>query len=238
MNKTNGLTVFVHVPKTAGSTVNDYLIRSKTPGERHVERWIDNPDAARSRIKGLDWVSGHVAFPAMRSRLAAATSRRLDFHTVIRDPLRQIMSHYNWLIEIYHRGPGFYEDHPEHIKQISQSIRAADNNDPAKVIEQIQLAPGLFLNQQIRTVHGQIPDDLSDATFRDILSVYRDLAWEDTLPRFVETISGLPYDAARRENTSPYHFDRAVFSSPVMQDFLQRHHAADMALYRHVTAQA
>jgi len=165
-NKFNPISVFIHVPKTAGSTVNDYLERLSAHGSSHIESWINDDAVASEKMLQLDWVSGHVQFPQMRARLAANTARHLRFFTLIRDPIKQLMSHYNWLIEIYHRGNVFYDGHPQRIKEISQAIRASDNDDPRTIIRQISAAPGLFLNQQSRTVLG----DLSHIPSKDELN--------------------------------------------------------------------
>lgn len=232
--KTTPIKVFIHVPKTAGSTVNAYLERSGAPGASHVEAWIEDDTEASAKLMDLDWVSGHVQFPQMRARLAANTFRRLRFFTLVRDPVKQLMSHYNWLIEIHHRGGSFYNGHPQRIKEISEAIRATNNDDPSSVVQQLLAAPGLFLNQQSRLVFGGLPERFSDAELQNRLSIYDNIATESSLPEFLKEISGLPYEDTRRENVSPYHFDKNVFESDIMRDFVEEHHSADVALYRYL----
>lgn len=232
--KLHPINVFIHVPKTAGSTVNDYLERSSTHGASHIEAWINDDAVASKKMLHLDWVSGHVQFPQMRARLAANTARHLRFFTLVRDPIKQLMSHYNWLIEIYHRGDAFYNGHPQRIKEISQAIRASNNDDPKIIIRQISAASGLFLNQQSRIVLGDLNHIPSKDEFFDRLTVYDHIATESSLPHFVKHISGLQYEDTRRANVSPYHFDRNVFESKLMQEFVADRHAMDLALYRHL----
>lgn len=229
------LTVFVHVPKTAGSTVNAYLERSGRRGASHVEAWINDRATVPSKLKTLEWVSGHVDVARMREKLSAGTRRHLEFFTLVRDPLKQLMSHYNWLIEIYHRGASFYDGHPPRIKEISEAIRGGDNNDPKNVVAQLSAAPGLFLNQQSRLVLGGMPDSLAASEFRERLKVFDLIATERSLPDFISRISGVTYEDKRRENVSPYHFDKAVFDTPVVREFVAKRHAADLALYRYLT---
>jgi len=235
MQNMNPLLVFIHVPKTAGSTVNDYLVRSGKIGKTHVEAWIGDQNATPLNLASLDWVSGHVPFRHMRARLSSHTSRHFRFFTLVRDPIKQLMSHYNWLIEIYHRGGKFYDEHPARIKEISESIRSTDNNDPACVISQLEASPGLFLNQQSRLVFGELPLSLSNHELTERLRVYECIATEKTLPDFISRISGLSYDPEKRENVSPYHFDKSVFESRLVRDFVERKHAVDLALYQFLT---
>jgi hypothetical protein len=234
-NITSPLTVFIHVPKTAGSTVNDYLLRSGRNGHAHVEAWINDDNTASSHLKTADWVSGHVPFGHMRARLSKNTNRHLRFFTLVRDPIKQLMSHYNWLIEIYHRSAAFYDGHPDQIKTISKNIREADNSDPLAVIAQLEATPGLFLNQQSRLVLGGLPIGKSDKEFKERLAVYEMIATEKHLPDFITKISGLPYDDTKRENVSQYHFDKNVFASKVMQDFINQKHSVDVALYEYLS---
>jgi len=233
--KKNAINVFIHVPKTAGSTVNDYLQRGNPLGASHAESWINNDSILSEKASELDWVSGHIPFPHMQARLSAYTSRPLLFFTVVRDPFKQLMSHYNWLIEIFHRGEEFYNNHPPIVKEISSSIRSADNNNPEVVANQIMKASSLFLNQQSRFVLGKITKSISDEDFNKLLSVYKNIATEISLSNLVEKISGRPYLREHRVNVSPYHFDQRVFESEFLKSFIEEHHVADLALYRHLT---
>jgi hypothetical protein len=236
--KTKPINVFVHVPKTAGSTVNEYLKRSGAPGASHVEAWVDKDTSASENLLRLDWVSGHVPFPKMRARLSANTFRNLRFFTLMRDPVKQLMSHYNWLIEIHHRGGAFYDNHPVRIKEISQSIRSADNNNPMSIIAQIEATPRLFLNQQSVFILGTVPQDVSEATLKERLSVYNQVATESELPELIKRISGVSYEDSRRENVSPYHFDTSVFESDALKAFMQERNATDNTLYRYLKNRA
>ena len=232
--RSRAINVFIHIPKTAGSTVNAYLERSGALGESHVEAWIENDATTSEKLLNLDWVSGHVPFSHMRARLAKNTARNLRFFTLVRDPIKQLMSHYNWLIEIHHRGGAFYDGHPQRIKEISQAIRSSNNDDPSSVKRQISAAPGLFLNQQSRLVLGDLAHTLSSDEYDDRLALYNLIATESSLPSFVQQISGLDYEDARRENVSPYHFDKSVFESDALRSFIEERHGADLALYRHL----
>lgn len=232
--KTSPLKVFVHVPKTAGSTVNGYLKKSDGVGLTHVEGWIDDNTKLKQELKRLDWISGHVTFPQFRSKLSNSTFRRLDFFATLRNPKSQLMSHYNWLIEIYNKGENFYNTHPDKIKEISENIRKCGNGKASDVVEQILAAPGLFLNQQTRLVFGEVPADMTEISILNRLSVYNLVCVENLLPVFVSKVSGVNYDDSYRENESRYHFDTRIFDDIEMSEFIEKHHSADLALYKTV----
>ncbi len=236
MENTKPIIAFVHIGKTAGSTINSYLQKKEgSTGVAHVEAWINNDAWLLKNLKILDWVSGHVAFPAMRARLASFTARPIHFFTVMRDPHKQLMSHYNWLIEIRHRGESFFNNHPDSIKKISDSIEGADNADPQAVISQIKKYPGLFLNIQMRTVFGEASKKVSANSFQDRLSVYTAIGHEGNFGQFVANISGENYSEQIMENQSGYHFPKEVFETNELVSFAEEHNSLDIALYKYVT---
>lgn len=229
--KHSTLFVFVHIPKTAGSTINHYLQQSILNGQDHIEQWLEKNALARERIEGLDWVSGHVSFPAMRAFLSQASPRHMRYFSTFRDPIEQITSHYNWLIEIFHKGESFYNSHPEVIKKISEKIRHSNNEDISQIIANIKTFPGLFLNQQSRVLLGEDCPKLSTQQVLDRLKVYEFVATERHIPALIEKMTGTLVAEPSQENKSGYHFDPAVFRTPEMQDFLGRHHKSDIHLY-------
>lgn len=233
------LIAFVHVPKTAGSMVNHVLARLDLPGQDHVESWLADPAARVEALAGLSWVSGHVPRPALAGLLSGMTARRLRFFSVVRDPVEQIRSHYNWLIEIFHRGEPFYGNHPDIIKTISESIRGTDNTDPEQIRAQILRWPGLFLNQQARVVFGEDGIRLDGpAMAARLRSDYEFVAREEGLAELIRRITGQEAPELPRVNDSRSHFDPAVFRTPGMIEFLQTRHAADFRLYAAVAALA
>ncbi len=224
------LLVFVHVPKTAGSTVNAALARWRREGAAHCEQIIGDPGRLAARVRDAAWISGHVPFDRFRAALAAVTARPLRFATLIREPTAQIASHYNWLIEIFHRGRAFYDGHPPEIRRISAHIRASDNSDPGVVAANLRAYGGLFLNQQARHVLGAGFDWSSGQVF-DRLLAYDHVAADSGPGDLVCRMTGHPAAAATHENASPYRFDRAVFDTDEMRTFLLRHHFFDYALH-------
>lgn len=183
----------------------------------------------------LDWVSGHVALPRMQSFLSTVTKRRLRFFSVIRSPVDQVASHYNWLIEIYHRGEAFYKAHPPAIQKLSERIRRTDNTDPEAIIAQLKAEVGLFLNQQSRTLLGWRGAALTEQECLQRLSQYEYVATENDLQYLLQRMTGSQSQAPTHENKSRYHFDPAVFYTDKMQRFLETTNAADILLYKVVT---
>lgn len=225
------LIVFIHIPKTAGTTVNHILAQSGQSGQDHFQNWFNRPLEASKKLASLEWVSAHAGFKHMRSIIAQHSARHMRFYSAMRSPVSQIASHYNWLIEIFHKSTTFYEGHPQSIKDISDRIRLTDNADPSAVIEQIKLAKGLFLNQQSRILLGEDASRLSEEQILNRLQVYEFVATEQTLSVLVEKMTGRTFPDLSHENKSGYHFNPAVFRTPEMQEFLNQHHKTDIFVY-------
>jgi hypothetical protein len=225
------LIAYIHVPKTAGSTVNHVLKMWDRRGQDHCEAIIDDPARLAQRVADIRWISGHVTLPVMRDALSAVTARPTEFFGLVRDPTAQVISHYNWLIEIFHRGGEFYFGHPPEIREISERIRASDHADPAAIIANLSAFSGLFLNQQSRCVLGMVEEGLTEADLREGLAAYACVTTEAELPELILRATGRRLEGAPRKNQSPYHFDRAVFATPELRAFLAEHNALDQRLY-------
>lgn len=233
--RTDPLIVFVHVPKTAGSSVNA-MLRSVFPdGRDHLEHVLDQPDLARPVLNRLRWVSGHFDLSTFLAAARPLTARPFRFFSAVRDPDAQVMSHYNWLIEIHARGPAVFEAHPPHIRAISEAIRATDHSDPEAVAARLGEFPALFLNLQSRLLLGA-GFRWDDGALLDRLDRYEFIATETMIPELLFRMTGCTVARPPRENAARYHFPREVFGTPPLRRFLARRNTLDMLLYHALRA--
>jgi hypothetical protein len=238
---------FVHVGKTAGSTLNRYLADSAR-GFAHCEAFIHDPAALPARLAEATWLSGHVSLPVARRRLAPVLSSipgGIRYYTCVRRPAAQVRSHYNWLVEIFHKGPKFYDAHPAQIRMISEAVRATvAAPSPTAVAADLRRFAGLFLNCQSRYFFG--PDlaalpKAEDAdgfaalpAVRATVAAFDAIGESDAVETLANHILGTSrYSAAnrRQENASRYHFDPALFESDEVQETLRLHNRVDALLY-------
>jgi len=147
--------LYVHVAKTGGSTVNDY-ITSNLPGEEiltHAESsaaWH-----TRSRWPELErfaFISGHVSLPACAARLHIGDYVRV---ASFREPAQQLASHLAWVRQLSEPGnESFLAGHPREVQEISRQLRGLDLADPDQLSHFIHsldgYAVGLFDNAQCR----------------------------------------------------------------------------------------
>jgi len=229
------LLAFVHVPKTAGTTIGQELGRSYA-GHTSVEHWIRDAQVARPRVADTAFVAGHVNLPELADALAAVTERPIHYVTALRSPTDHVRSHYNYLIEIFNRGPEFYDPHGPAAKAISERIRSVDNTNPRNVIAQLDAAADLFLNFQSSYALG-CRDELSDDELSHRLDAYDAIGRGDQVGAFVEWLTGTPAAEVGTHNSSVAHVPAEIFDDPEVQDFLAVRNAADIQLYSFVERQ-
>lgn len=223
-SKQKPLVVYVHVPKTAGSSIN-HALKGWGKGLDHIERHKGDPEKFLRLADQLDWMSGHIR-TAEFAKLLEGLDRPVRWFTSVREPSRHVASHYNWLIEIFHKGEEFYEGHNVHAKRISETLRASDNNDPEIVVANLKRFKNLFLNLQSRFLEDPDYEGEMDGRFEFICD---DSDIDTLLARIGAGARGVP-----QENRSSYHFDKAVFRTPRLQAFLQEANKLDYAAYDRV----
>ena len=88
--------VFMHIPKTAGTSFNT-LAQSLYPegtAINHIE--LLPQDGYGSLAQKNNYISGHLRFGQLKQNFG---SDRFTFYTILREPYAQLQSHLNWLIQ-------------------------------------------------------------------------------------------------------------------------------------------
>lgn len=216
------LVVYVHIPKTAGSSIN-HALQGWGRGTSHVERYRSEPAEFLKIAARADWISGHIS-RAQFEQLLVPLDRPIRWFSSMREPGAHVASHYNWLIEIFHKGGKFYEGHNSKVKEISETIRASDNADPDQVIQNLNRFRGLFLNMQSRYLESRQGDAFAGGDFEYVC--------DDSDIDMLLDCMGPGRRGVPRENASAYHFDKAIFRTAKLQSFLVKANADDYAAYR------
>ncbi|MCG6903808.1 MAG: hypothetical protein LJE68_14115 [Rhodobacter sp.] len=231
----NPLIVFVHTPKTGGSTINRMLANQFPNGIDHCEHYVDRKRHLSRSLETADWISGHMQFRALHDLLAETTTRPLRFFASVRDPVDQVASHYNWLIHIYHQSRLRYLRHSAHSRRVSRKLRQTDNTDPAAIIANLTAHPGLFRNNQYRTITDRNSRG-QNGSLQALLEGYEAIMPAERSADLLQAMTGNPPKTAERENQSPYSFDKSLFRSAPVLEFLQDWNSRDFALYHHITS--
>ena len=112
--------VFMHIPKTAGTTFNTFAKRVY-PFSRaitHIE-FYDAAEYAKIAREYL-FISGHLNVGQIRTHF---TGRPFTYCTLVREPYAQLQSHLNWLRGIgADKESAFYQSHHRLFKSIADDI--------------------------------------------------------------------------------------------------------------------
>ncbi|MGH6813625.1 MAG: hypothetical protein ACREDM_15220 [Methylocella sp.] len=226
------LIVFVHVPKTAGSTVYKVLWSCSHRGQGHCEG-IPRPkllDAARRH----DWLRGHLPRETFATYLISL-DRPIEYFATIREPISHILSHLNWQFEIYNRGPIFFLAQHHNLQLRSNEVRATDYSKTSSVIALLLRYKDIFLNFQARMILG---DDFAAIPGSEVarrVAAFTFIATKENLsalyPAFGFAQLPKQINELRENAAQKYYFDTTLFQSQEILDFLAQHHSHDFRLY-------
>jgi hypothetical protein len=226
------LIVFVHVPKTGGSTVYKVLWSCSHRGLGHCE--VIPPPKLLDAARRHDWLSGHLQKEIFATYLISL-DRPIEYFATIREPISQILSHLNWQFEIYNRGPIFFLAQNHNIQLISNEVRATDFSNTSSVIALLFRFNDIFFNFQARMILG---DDFATIPWSEVarrVAAYTFIATMENLSALYPAFgfAQLPKQIAElRENAAQkYYFDTTLFQSQEILDFLAQHHSHDFRLY-------
>ncbi len=91
-----GTVVFMHIPKTAGTSFNT-LAQSLFPGGSTISH-IELVDARSypSLLNDYRYISGHLRIGLLKQHFGG---ERTAFYTIVREPFKQLHSHLKWMIQ-------------------------------------------------------------------------------------------------------------------------------------------
>lgn len=226
------LIVFVHVPKTAGTTVKRVLaeccLRGRTIKRRkHLKRpeFLEYAHTA-------EWISGHIGRDTFADALSWS-ERKIEYYATVRDPLEQLVSHLNFSFERYNLANYLVTHRPEEIK-LDRDVMATDFSDPVAVKDLLLEYKRHYLNVQSRLILGKDYEQISESEAARRLASYTFVADLPDLPKLYRAFGflHLPNDAERfRENASKPHLNPALFQAPELKKFFARQLAYDFRLY-------
>lgn len=175
--------LFVHIAKTAGSSVNRFFQErlGKTACLVHQESnsaWARSP-LPDEFLDGVQYVSGHMPYRVFTARLSGQPLHTL---TVLRDPRHHVVSHLAWIRHL--KDPGQENRlaaHPDFIQELAEKLSQHDLADPDSLAslvaglnkEEHRLLDNpqvLYLTHRNRPSHGLCDSDVDYAmeTLREI----------------------------------------------------------------------
>ena len=169
--------LFLHIPKTAGSSFNA-IFRNAVPEGRHFEH-LEGHGERLKRIceDGLPYfVSGHLTFDAMQTYI-----ERQDVYsiTILREPVDQLLSHLKWVKYVGSPEYPRPQSVPPPILELARRLFEMPLRDIAAVERLIDSPTGrqLFDNLHVRYMTNARMDRVDESHLRGALGNVRKLSF-------------------------------------------------------------
>nr|WP_320136757.1 hypothetical protein [uncultured Amphritea sp.] len=187
--------LYVHIPKTAGTTVNKFL-SDQFGAENsllHVESKEDWKDKVNSGV--VSFLSGHLTYKNfMNNPMLRNYNKAITF----REPYQHIASHLSWIRAIsLDANNSRYLAHPEYIQKLSDKLVLCDFTDANSISSFIraldQAEIRLLDNTQTRYIRKNVSkklvdiEDVNDSV--DNLEEFDFIGLDDTINDFLSDIS-------------------------------------------------
>lgn len=234
------LIVYIHVPKTAGTTVKRVLHLCAPRGHNCVEMIARDPAVFLETARNSDWIAGHVFRDEIHQRLTWF-GRSIEYFATVREPVAQLVSHLNWSFERFERfgTQDYYDLHRPSEQQIDAAVMSVDFSNPFEIMNFLSRHAESYLNLQSRYVLGRDSAKISADEVSRRLAMYTYVATEPNLSKLFRAFgfAQLPQAVDEiRDNTSVrMRFNPVIFDSPQLKAFLAHNHRFDLSLYAAVT---
>ncbi|CED70296.1 putative uncharacterized protein [Aliivibrio wodanis] len=167
--------LYVHIAKTAGSTVNKVLNEwfGSNNSLIHAESKTNWKDRVRNRE--IQFLSGHIPYQEfVKTKELNSYKKAITF----REPYSHIVSHLSWIRALsLHENKTRYEAHPEYIQVLSDKLANYDLSNPEQLTEVINsfnsLEHRLLDNTQTRYIRSETAKSTVDEA--DFMSAVNNL---------------------------------------------------------------
>lgn len=212
--------IYIHIPKTAGSSINNFLEQSIRQGI-----WLRNQELElhAKDIWNLDYLSGHFTRNDLFLWMNANDLNHANIRimTVIRHPMDQLQSNLSFPYELMERGYDIQEEWMNDILKI-------DLSSPSAICNFLSRHRWILNLQWQYLVTGATLEEALE--YFDHISIFPSVA---TPIHYAANVLDIPaQNLVPHENRSRRKFiSKSVFSSPMLKDILLNEHALDMELY-------
>jgi hypothetical protein len=217
--------LFIHIPKTAGKTL-DYALRRMVHRHARLNLRVEAEDLARIPAQeraALQVISGHFTYDQAKADLEPLLTGRIRYISVIRHPVDRLRSVYAYIRAKY---------------GASGKLRVGYHDDINVVAERWLDSPDEFrsyANLQCYYLSGK---GTAAAALSAIESDYLAVSATDDVNDFCAQFAlGMGKQFAERNRINPSNSADFTFDPGIVKRLEQRH-AEDMALYDHVRSRA
>jgi hypothetical protein len=236
-----GRLLLMHIPKTAGTSLNAYLEAQYAPENivLHAENQILGK--TREETRGLDEKHLLTAHLKLDTLARFIDSDRFFKVTVLRDPVRQTISHFGWVRRLADpENQKEFERSPDYIKRIVERMEKLDLVEFIDTMDRLE--KNFFDNCQARYLlpfHGDV--ELEDAHLPAALRQLESFDLVGLTERFYDSLLMLsfsmgwppPRKTPKLNTSSKRYMIDLENGSPELQDRFHQITRFDQAVYAH-----
>lgn len=242
----NAPLLYVHIAKTAGSTVNKVVSNWFSPENSLVHAESCANWSERISDSNLKYLSGHIPYTKfIQSDIVQSFYNKA---ITFREPYSHVISHLAWIRALaLENNKAKYNAHPDYIQKLSDKLARYDLSNPAEISNLIESLSGsefqLLDNTQTRYIRSEInkasveKSDLVSAVAN--LNKFEFIGTDNDISEFLANIAscyGIEYHAEdRRENVLTNKFGLDI-NNPDTKDALLPLIKYDLELYKKVTS--
>lgn len=184
--------VFMHIPKTAGTTFNTAAQTFFPSGSviSHIE--LIDKNRYEALPSSYHFISGHLRFGLLKSFFLAENT---DFYTIVREPYAQLHSHLNWLINTAaDSSDNYFKHNNPAIYILGKRLASVDLSNASLIsefVENLSHVEAAFLeNLQTRYFLDNQPENITDmelALAKENSQLFKLIGFTEEYDSFVDT---------------------------------------------------
>jgi len=229
--------LYFHIPKTAGSSINEFFKANLDSCDFHIE---GVKDFDKEFCNKYDFISGHVSYTRMAEILNL--DEWITFAT-FREPLSYTISHIKWVRKLADKGEEKrFQEHPKIFQKIALKMTEYDFSVPSEITEFIKWLESInfyyFHNTQLHYMHPtNNQHKLSDHQVKIALENMKNINFigiQENMDEFMETIScefGWELDKRPRVNVNENNYGFDINDSKTQEALLPLYEK-DLILYK------
>ena len=237
---------FVHIPKTAGTSFNNYIRQYFGYRKSHTHIQTTPLDQQQELARTGDFLSGHITLEHVPTIFRDRPG--VDLHSIVRNPAKQLHSHIGWVKGIAKdTGSDFFHKHHSLVQEMGRDLFQTDLSRPENLSALAENLDGFqidfFDNIQTRYFLDYRPERVSQEDCNNAIaniSRFKTLGLTEKFGEYTARFCDV-YGIAQKPVTSVHNPSRVRplfdIEDPALRTIIEPLVVYDEQLYKEITRQ-